>query len=248
MISQNQLNFNLPKALTEEILRASGIHIGTNYVTKHMESYVKEKSPTGVALFDLNTILQKINVAGKFIASYEPDSVLFYSGNPIIENSLKCVNKLTGSKVRMGRYAPGTFTNTLSKDYVDTNLLVISNPMYGMRYKKGVIDWSVKEKDTGALWEAAKVGIPTVAFCNSDAIADYIDLIIPFNNKGRKAVATGYYLLTRSIMLNRGLLKEEEDLPLQITDFEAPAQAEGEALAERDRQSASENAYMDDEL
>jgi small subunit ribosomal protein S2 len=47
-----------------------------------------------------------------------------------------------------------------------------------------------------------------------------LDVIIPANNRGRKALATVYWLLVRQILIERGELKEDESMKYEIDDFE----------------------------
>src|SRR5665647_3302351 len=45
--------------------------------------------------------------------------------------------------------------------------------------------------------EASKVGIPIVALCSTDNEFSGVDLVIPTNNKGRRALAVVFWLLAR---------------------------------------------------
>jgi small subunit ribosomal protein S2 len=47
------------------------------------------------------------------------------------------------------------------------------------------------------------VGIPIVALCDANNSTSNIDLVIPTNNKGRKALATIYWLLAREMLRER---------------------------------------------
>ena len=58
--------------------------------------------------------------------------------------------------------------------------------------------------DFQALQEAKNTGIPVIALCDTNNETRFIDLVIPTNNKGRRALALIYWLLTRE------LLKEKE--------------------------------------
>jgi small subunit ribosomal protein S2 len=45
-------------------------------------------------------------------------------------------------------------------------------------------------------------------------------LIIPANNKGKKALATLFWLLTREIFKERGKIKSDEEFEYKMEDFE----------------------------
>jgi len=49
-----------------------------------------------------------------------------------------------------------------------------------------------------------------VALCDTDNSVSGCDIIIPTNNKGRKALTIIYWLLAREILKERGELSEEE--------------------------------------
>jgi len=48
-----------------------------------------------------------------------------------------------------------------------------------------------------------------------------VDLVIPTNNKGRRALACIYWLLSRQLLVDRGDIKDPADFKLEIEDFEA---------------------------
>ena len=48
-----------------------------------------------------------------------------------------------------------------------------------------------------------------------------IDLIIPVNNKGKKAIALIYWVLTREVLKEKGLIKSNKEFEKQPSDFEA---------------------------
>ena len=45
--------------------------------------------------------------------------------------------------------------------------------------------------------------------------------MIPTNNKGRRALACVYWLLTREILKEKGIIKSYEEFKLTMDDFEA---------------------------
>ena len=69
--------------------------------------------------------------------------------------------------------------------------------------------------DAQAVKEAVDVGIPVIGMCDTNNMTMNIDLIIPTNNKGRKALALIYFLLAREILKLRG-----QKLDYLVSDFE----------------------------
>ena len=112
--------------------------------------------------------------------------------------------ELTGARIMLGRFMPGTLTNPSLPFYTEPQLIVVSDP----------------EIDNQAVIEATNAGIPVVGIANTDNLTSNIDLIIPANNRGRKALATTYWLLAREILIQKGELTETQDMKYEIDDFE----------------------------
>ena len=53
-----------------------------------------------------------------------------------------------------------------------------------------------------------------------------IDMIVPVNNKGKKALALIYWLLGREVLLNRKVITSEKEYDKEIADFETKIQME----------------------
>jgi small subunit ribosomal protein S2 len=82
--------------------------------------------------------------------------------------------------------------------------------------------------DAQAVKEASRVGIPIVALCSTDNEFTGVDLVIPTNNKGRRALAVVFWLLARQILRERGELAVDKDPSVTIEDFEAKITKEEE--------------------
>jgi len=75
--------------------------------------------------------------------------------------------------------------------------------------------------DQQALREALNIGIPVMGLCDANNETRDVDLVVPTNNKGRRALATVYWLLTREVLRERGQVKSDEDFTPTIDDYEA---------------------------
>jgi small subunit ribosomal protein S2 len=111
----------------------------------------------------------------------------------------------TGIQVLDGRFRPGTLTNPSSKGFLEPELLVLTDPL----------------ADAQALHEAENIGIPAVGLCDTNNETKFLDLVIPTNNKGRRALALVYWLLTREILKQQGKIKSYDDFKPSVEDFEA---------------------------
>ena len=104
----------------------------------------------------------------------------------------------------LGRFMPGTLTNPSLPFYTEPQIILISDP----------------QVDAQAVTEATNAGIPVIGVSNTDNLTSKLDLVIPANNRGRKALATVYWLLAREILIQKGELKEDQDMEYEIDDFE----------------------------
>jgi small subunit ribosomal protein S2 len=112
----------------------------------------------------------------------------------------------------LGRFMPGTLTNPSLPYYIEPRLVLISDP----------------QVDAQAITEATNAGIPVIGVSNTDNITSKIDLVIPANNRGRKSLATIYWLLAREILLEKGEIKNDEQMKYEIDDFETKITEEEE--------------------
>jgi len=62
-----------------ETYLAAGVHIGTHIGTKHMMRFVYRIRPDGLHILDIRKTDERLRLAGKFIARYEPEKILAIS-------------------------------------------------------------------------------------------------------------------------------------------------------------------------
>lgn len=184
---------------------AAGLRIGTHMKDKYMEQFIYGVRPDGLYLLDVRKIDERIRIAAKFIARYEPSKVVVVSARQYGQRPVLKFCEFTGAIPIVGRFLPGTFTNPALKNYLEPELLIVTDP----------------RADSQAVSEAAIIGIPVIALCDTDNSCSYVDLVIPTNNKGRKALALIYWLLARQVLRERGELPPDGDLPVPPEEFEA---------------------------
>jgi len=177
---------------------STGIRVGTEVKTKFMIPYIVQSSPEGLYLFDLDITLSRIQTAAKFIKKFDVNKVIVYSGRVYASTPIEKFCELTGAKKMLGRFMPGTLTNPLLPYYLEPHLIIISDP----------------QVDDQAVTEASNAGIPVIGIANTDNVTSKLDLVIPANNRGRKALATVYWLLAHEI------LQDSKTMKYEIEDFE----------------------------
>ncbi len=183
---------------------SAGIHIGTIFRTGFMRKYIFKTRPDRLNLIDIQKIDYKIRMAAKFLAHYEPADILVVARRKYAQNAAKKFAEVIGAKAIVGRFVPGTLTNPEAKEFIEPSVVVVSDPI----------------ADREAISEAAKVRIPVVAICNTNNTTQNIDIVIPGNNRGKKAIALIYWLLAREYLLNRGIIKSPEEFNVPLEEFE----------------------------
>ena len=188
----------------KKMILSTGIRVGTNVKTKFMTPFITKASPEGLYMFDLDITIEKIKTAAKFINRLGTDNLIVCSGRQYAETPIEKFCEMLGAKQLLGRFMPGTLTNPSLPYYIEPKLVFISDP----------------QVDEQAIIEATNAGIPIIGIANTDNLTSNLDVIIPANNRGRKALATVYWLLVRQILIEKGELKENESMKYEIDDFE----------------------------
>lgn len=191
--------------LPRDTLLSAGIHIGTRMKTRDMEPFIYRVRPDGLFVLDIQKTDERINVAAKFLARFEPAKVAVAASRLYAHEPVRKYCELTGATPVIGRFIPGLLSNPLYANRIDPEVIVVSDP----------------RADAQAVREASKVGIPIVALCSTDNEFAGVDLVIPTNNKGRRALAVIFWLLARQVLRERGELSIDKDPPMAIEDFEA---------------------------
>lgn len=191
--------------MPEEDYQTSAVHLGTQQKNKEMEPFIDSVRDDGLYLLDLGLTDERIRTVAEMLARYEPSDILVVSSRHYGHKPAEMFARIVQGKSRTGRFIPGTLTNPELDDYLEPEVLVATDPMADMQ----------------AISEATKVGIPVVALCDSNNKVTNVDVVIPANNKGRRALAAVYWLLARETAKVQGRLPEDAEFNFSIEDFEA---------------------------
>ena len=191
--------------LPRDTLLSAGIHIGTRMKTLDMEPFIYRVRPDGLFVLDVKKTDDRIRATGKFLSRYEPARVAVAATRLYAHEPVKKFCQLTGATPLIGRFIPGQLSNPQYSSRIDPEIILVCDP----------------RADAQAVKEASKVGIPIVALCSTDNEFAGVDLVIPTNNKGRRALAVVFWLLARQVLRERGELGADRDPPATIEDFEA---------------------------
>ena len=191
--------------VTEETYMTSGVHIGTRQKTADIKEYIYKVRNDGLYIIDVKQTDKKIKSAAKLLAKYSPEKVLAVSVRQYGQKPIRKLGEFTGITVMDGRFRPGTLTNPNSKDFIEPEIIMLTDPLADMQ----------------ALHEAENIGIPVVALCDTNNETKYVDIVLPTNNKGRRALALVYWLLTKEILKAQGKIKNDDEFTTTVEDFEA---------------------------
>ncbi|HET7147674.1 MAG TPA: 30S ribosomal protein S2 [Candidatus Nitrosopolaris sp.] len=188
----------------EKMILSTGIRVGTPVKTKYMTPFIVRANPEGLYILDISKTLSRIDVAAKFIGRSTLSKVAVTSAREYGKTPVEKFCELTGATRILGRFMPGTFTNPSLPKYMEPEIVIVTDP----------------QADQQAVIEATRAGVPVIAIANSDNVTSKVDLVIPANNRGRKALATVYWLLAREVLKKQGTIKLDSEMKMPIDDFE----------------------------
>ena len=180
-----------------------GLHIGTKFRTKAMMPFIYKVRPDGLSVLNVQRINERLELAGKLLSFYKPEEVLVVCRRENGWSAVEMFSKVTGIRSFAGRYHPGVLTNTKLEDFIEVKLIFVTDPF----------------PDKNLVEDAAKVGIPVIALCDTNNELNNVDLVIPCNNKGKKSLGLIFYILSREYQRNRGIIKNNEEFTYKIDEF-----------------------------
>ena len=178
----------------------AGVHIGTQQKTEDMGRFIHRVRDDGLYVLDVSQTDQRIRTAADFLANYAPEQILVTSSRQYGRFPAEKFAEAIGARARTGRFIPGTLTNPDYDGYIEPDVVVVTDPI----------------GDSQAVKEAITVGIPVIAMCDSNNQLSNVDLVIPTNNKGRRALSVVYWLLANETLDRRGA-----EPSYALDDFEA---------------------------
>lgn len=202
--TQQDANYISESDNLEKMILSTGIRVGTPVKTKYMTPFIVRANPEGLYILDISKTLAKIDVAAKFIGRANISRVAVTSAREYGKTPVEKFCELTGARGVFGRFMPGTFTNPSLPKYMEPEIVIVTDP----------------QADQQAVVESTRAGVPIIAISNSDNVTSKVDLVIPANNRGRKALATVYWLLAREVLKKQGTIKSDSEMKVSIDDFE----------------------------
>lgn len=190
--------------LSHDVLLSAGVHIGAKIKTRDMEPFIYKVRSDGLFILDIKKIDERIRIAAKFLSRFDPPKVAAIAVRLYARGPVAKFCEVTRATPVVGRFIPGLLLNPLYPGRIEPDVMLVSDP----------------RADSQAVKEATSAGIPVVALCSTDNDFTNVDLVIPTNNKGRRALAVIYWLLARQILRERNEIPPDGDLPVSMDDFE----------------------------
>ncbi|KAJ1939286.1 structural constituent of ribosome [Kickxella alabastrina] len=187
-----------------QLLLSAKAHLGAQNVDSHMLPYVFKRRNDGVNLINVGKTWEKLVLAARVIAAIDnPEDVCVISARAAGQRAVLKYGVNTGAKAIAGRFTPGNFTNYITRQFKEPRIIVVTDP----------------RADHQAIKEASYVNIPVIAFCNTDAPLEHVDIVIPINNASNHAIGLGYWLLAREVLRLRGTLSRSEAWNVMVDMF-----------------------------
>ncbi|MEM0476436.1 MAG: 30S ribosomal protein S2 [Candidatus Aenigmatarchaeota archaeon] len=165
-----------------------------------MKKFIYKELPNGNVILNIREIDRRIRMLAKYLVN---KNVMIINRNKKYFYALKKFEEITGIKIYLGRFLPGTFTNYMSENFKESDAILVFDLI----------------NDNQAVREAYDMNIPIFALCNSVSNPSKVDFIIPINNKSRKSIALFLYLLAREICYIKKMIKDYKEFKYNIEDF-----------------------------
>ena len=180
---------------------AAGVHIGTQQKTQDMMRFVYRVRTDGLYVLDIQSTDERIRVASKLLSHYDTSRILVVSSRQYGQHPARMFSRALGTRSMLGRFIPGSLTNPQIYGFFEPDVVIVTDPA----------------GDAQVLKEASSIGVPVIALCDTNNLISNVDLVIPTNNKGRKALSLVYWLLAREVSNLNGT-----PFNYELTEFETP--------------------------
>jgi small subunit ribosomal protein SAe len=209
-----------------QMMLACSTHLGTKNVDFQMQPYVYKRRQDGVYILNLGKTYEKIKLAARIIVAIEnPADIVVVSARTYGQRPVLKYAQHTGAQAIAGRFTPGVFTNQIQAAYKEPRLVIVADPRV----------------DHQAVTEASYANIPVIAFCDSDSPINYVDVVIPANNKNKLSCGLMFWLLAREVLTMRGVVNDANPWTEMVDLFFYRDPAE---LEKEDAEAAREESHV----
>lgn len=191
----------------KQLYLSCGIHIGTKLLSGDARRFIYRQTNYGLYVIDLTQTDKRLKIMAKFLSKYVEegsDRIIVCSVRRYGKEPVKKFCEVLGCRAIINRFIPGSLTNPIIDTYVkDASVVVIVDP----------------HADKVILREAQLARTPVVSLFDTDDTLAGIDLAVPANNRGKKALGLVFWILARQIMLELGKISSEDEFPYTLEEF-----------------------------
>ncbi|KII63482.1 40S ribosomal protein SA [Thelohanellus kitauei] len=196
----------------------SGCHCGEKTVNSNMKTFVFSRKTQGHYLIDLKKTWQHLLLAAQVLSGIEnPKDILVVSSSNVSNRAVLKFASYTKCSVVAGNYTTGTLTNQSQKHFQEPRIIVVADPV----------------TDHQVIMESSYMGIPVIAMCNTNCQINYIDIVIPCNNRGVCSVGVMWWMLTREVLRFQGVIDRKTPWNVMVDMFFQREQTAEETTDER---------------
>ena len=179
----------------EEYVKA-GIYLGTKVVTPEMKPFVYRRRADGLAIFNTDTIDEKLKEAIEFMSGFEAKDIILVCKRSSGWRAAEMFNRLTGIRIFTKKYPAGILTNTTLPNFFENELTIIMD------------HWL----DKNALNDTLNVKKKVMMVCDTNNFSKGAEKFIIGNNKSDRSLGLIFYLLTKGYCNNKNINAEIPEL------------------------------------
>lgn len=179
----------------EEYVKA-GIYLGTKVVTPEMKPFVYRRRADGLAIFNTDTIDEKLKEAIEFMSQFDAKNIILVCKRQSGWRAAEMFSRLTGIKIFTKKYPAGILTNTTLPNFFENELTIIMD------------HWL----DKNALNDTLNVKKKVLMVCDTNNFSKGADKFIIGNNKSDRSLGLIFYLLTKGYCNSKNINVEIPEL------------------------------------
>ena len=134
----------------------TGSHIGTKFKSGDMKKYIYKMRKDGLFVLDVETIDKRLKAAAALLVSIPGNKIAVVARRAYAQVPAKAFSESVGARSFVGRFIPGTFTNSQNTRFFEPKAVIVTDP----------------ETDSQAIEEATRVRVPVIALVSTNNSLD----------------------------------------------------------------------------